>query len=89
MKRSGGRENACPSPRCVVAVRMDGWPPLRETNGLAVGILIVVSMAIGVIFLAQSLGASGHLLIATGGITSLRCHRRGVEVRNDRDCGEA
>ena len=49
----------------------DGWPPLRETIGLAVGIFIVVSMALGVIFLAQSLGASGHLLIAIGGITSL------------------
>lgn len=49
----------------------DGWPPLRETIGLPVGILIVVSMAIGVIFLAQSLGASGHILIAIGGITSL------------------
>ena len=32
---------------------MDRWPPLRETIGLAVGMLIVVSMAIGVIFLAQ------------------------------------
>ena len=49
----------------------DRWPPLRETIGLAVGILIVVSMAIGVIFLAQRLGASGRLLIAIGGITSL------------------
>ena len=28
---------------------MDRWPPLRETIGLAVGMLIVVSMAIGVI----------------------------------------
>jgi len=50
---------------------MDRWPPLRETIGLAVGMLIVVSMAIGVIFLAQSLGASGHLFIAIGGIISL------------------
>jgi len=47
------------------------WPPLPEIIGIAVGIFIVVSMAIGVIFLAQSLGASGRLLIAIGGITSL------------------
>ncbi len=33
------------------------WPLLPEIIGIAVGIFIVVSMAIGVIFLAQSLGA--------------------------------
>ena len=49
----------------------DRWPLLPEIIGVAVGILIIVSAAIGVIFLAQSLGASGHLLIAIGGITSL------------------
>jgi hypothetical protein len=52
-------------------VMADRWPPLRETIGLAVGICIVVSMAIAVIFLAQSLGASGRLLMTIGGIASL------------------
>ena len=47
------------------------WAALREIIGVAVGILIIVSAAIGVIFLAQSLGASGRVLIAIGGITSL------------------
>ena len=47
------------------------WPTLREIVGAAVGILIILSAAIGVIFLAQSLGASGRLLLAIGGITSL------------------
>ncbi len=50
---------------------MDGWPPLGEIVGLAVGTLIVVSLAIGVIFIAQYVGASGHLLIAIGGVTLL------------------
>lgn len=50
---------------------MDRWPPLRETIGLAVGILIVVSMALAVIFTAQSLGASGYPLITFGVIVSL------------------
>jgi hypothetical protein len=47
------------------------WPTLREIIGVAVGILIIVSAAIGVIFIAHSLGANGRLLIAIGGITSL------------------
>jgi len=50
---------------------MDEWSPLGEIIGLAVGTLIVVSLAIGVIFIAQYLGASGGLLIAIGGITSV------------------
>jgi len=45
----------------------DRWPPLGEFMGLAVGSLIIVSIAIGVIFLAINLGASGPLLIAIGG----------------------
>ncbi len=49
----------------------DRWPPLNEFMGLAVGIIIVVSLAIGVIFLAQSLGASGNLLIGIAGIVLL------------------
>ena len=39
------------------------WLTLREIIGVAVGILIIVSAAIGVIFIAQSLGASGYPLI--------------------------
>jgi hypothetical protein len=46
----------------------DRWPPLSEFMGLAVGALIIVSVAIGVIFLAQTLGASSYLLIAIGGV---------------------
>lgn len=49
----------------------DGWPPLNEFLGLAVGILIVISLAIGVIFAAKSLGASGSLLLVIAGITLL------------------
>jgi hypothetical protein len=49
----------------------DRWSTLREIIGVAVGTLIILSAAIGVIFLAQSLGANGRLLIAIGGITSL------------------
>ena len=49
----------------------DRWPLRREIIGLAVGILVLISAAIGVIFLAQSLGANGLLLIAIGGITLL------------------
>jgi len=41
----------------------DRWPTLREIVGVAVGILIILSAAIGVIFIAQSLGASGYPLI--------------------------
>ena len=37
----------------------DRWPPLPEFLGLAVGSLIVVSLAIGLFFLAQILGATG------------------------------
>ena len=36
---------------------------LREIIGVAVGILIILSAAVGVIFIAQSLGASGYPLI--------------------------
>ena len=49
----------------------DRWPPLNEFLGLAVGILIVISLAIGVIFAAKSLGASGSLLLVIAGITLL------------------
>ena len=49
----------------------DRWPPLREIIGVTVGLLIILSAAIGVIFTAQSLGASGHPLITIGVITSL------------------
>ncbi len=49
----------------------DRWPPWNEFVGLAVGILIVISLAIGVIFAAKSLGASGDLLLAIAGITLL------------------
>ena len=47
------------------------WPPLPEFIGLAVGILIVVSLASGVIFLAQYLGASERPLIAIASVVSL------------------
>ena len=47
------------------------WPPLPEFLGLAVGSLFVVLLAIGVIFLAQSLGASDRLLVAIAGLTML------------------
>ncbi len=49
----------------------DRWPPLNEFLGLAVGILIVISLAIGAIFAAKSLGASGSLLLVIAGITLL------------------
>ena len=49
----------------------DRWPPLNEFLGLAVGILIVISLAIGVIFAAKSLGAGGSLLLVIAGITLL------------------
>jgi len=49
----------------------DRWPPLPEIIGIAVGIVIVVSMAVGVIFIAQSLGASSRLLFTIRGVTSL------------------
>ena len=39
--------------------------------GLAAGILIVVSLAAGVILLAESLGASGQTLIAIASVVSL------------------
>ena len=39
------------------------WPTLREIIGVAVGIRFFISAAIGVIFTAQSLGASGYPLI--------------------------
>jgi hypothetical protein len=45
----------------------DRWPLLPEFLGLAVGSLIVVSLAIGLFFLAQILGATGLPLIAIGG----------------------
>ena len=47
------------------------WPPLREFLGLVAGTLVVVSLAAGVIFLAQSLGASGQPLIAIASLVSL------------------
>ena len=46
----------------------DRWPLLPELLGLTIGIVIIASIAIGVIFLAQSVGASGRLLIAIGGV---------------------
>ena len=49
----------------------DRWPTLREIIGVTVGLLIILSAAIGVIFTAQSLGASGYPLITIGVITSL------------------
>ena len=47
------------------------WPLLPEFIGLAAGILIVVSLATGVIFLAQSLEASGQSLIAIASVVFL------------------
>jgi uncharacterized membrane protein HdeD (DUF308 family) len=49
----------------------DRWPLLPQFVGLTIGIVIIASIAIGVIFLAQSLGASGRLLIAIGGVVSI------------------
>jgi hypothetical protein len=49
----------------------DRWPLLPELLGLTIGIVIIASIAIGVIFLAQSLGASGRLLIAIGAVVSI------------------
>jgi len=49
----------------------DRWPVLPEFMGLAVGALIIVATAIGVIFLAQGLGVSGPLLIAIGCVVSI------------------
>ena len=47
------------------------WPLLPEFIGLAAGSLSVVSLAAGVIFLAQYLGASGQPLIAIASVVSL------------------
>ena len=47
------------------------WPLLPQFLGLTIGIVIIASIAIGVIFLAQSVGASGRLLIAIGGVVSI------------------
>ena len=47
------------------------WPPLREFIGLTAGSLIVVSLAVGVIFLAQGLGASGLSLIVIASVVFL------------------
>lgn len=47
------------------------WPPLGEFIGLAAGSLIVVSLAAGVIILAQYLGASGHPLIVIASVVFL------------------
>jgi hypothetical protein len=49
----------------------DRWPLLPEFLGLTIGIVIIASIAIGLIFLAQSVGASGRLLIAIGGVVSI------------------
>ena len=49
----------------------DRWPLLPELLGLTIGIVIIASIAIGVIFLAHSVGASGRLLIAIGGVVSI------------------
>ena len=46
------------------------WPPLREFIGL-VAVLVVVSLAAGVIFLAQYLGASGRFLVVIASVVSL------------------
>jgi hypothetical protein len=46
----------------------DRWPLLPEFLGLTIGVVIIASMAIAVIFLAHSVGASGRLLIAIGGV---------------------
>ena len=49
----------------------DRWLLLPEFLGLTIGIVIIASIAIGVIFPAQSVGASGRLLIAIGGVDSI------------------
>jgi hypothetical protein len=49
----------------------DRWPLLPELLGLTIGIVIIASIAIGVIFLAHSVGANGRLLIAIGGVVSI------------------
>jgi hypothetical protein len=46
----------------------DRWPLLPQFLGLTIGIVIIASIAIGVFFLAQRVGASGRLLIAIGGL---------------------
>jgi hypothetical protein len=47
------------------------WPPLGEFVGLAAGSLVVVSLAAGVILLAQNLGASGLSLIVIASVVFL------------------
>ena len=47
------------------------WPPLSEFIGLVAGSLVVVSLAAGLIFLAQYLGASGRSLIVIASVVSL------------------
>ncbi len=49
----------------------DRWPTLREIVGVAIGILVIVSAAIGVIFIAQSFGVSGYPLITIEVSTAL------------------
>jgi hypothetical protein len=46
----------------------DRRPLLREFLGLAIGMVVIASIAIGVIFLVQSEGASGRILIAIGAV---------------------
>jgi hypothetical protein len=43
----------------------------RLLLGVTIGIVIIASIAIGTIFLAQSIGPSGRLLIAFGGVGTI------------------
>jgi len=49
----------------------DRWPASNESLGFAAGILIITSVAVGLIFLAQGFGASGDLLVGIGAVISL------------------
>jgi hypothetical protein len=46
------------------------WPS-REIIGVAARIFIIISATIGAMVIAQSLGASGRLLMMIGGVASL------------------
>jgi hypothetical protein len=58
------------------------WPLLPEFIGFSAGSLIVVSLAAGVIFLAQCLGATGEPFIVIACVVSLLAGRPGPRGAN-------
>jgi hypothetical protein len=64
----------------------DRWPPLHEFIGLAVGTLIIISLAVAVIVLAQSLGCRwqpSNCYNRRKFAYHRRRHRQGVDLGDD------